>query len=98
VRSVSIQSALIFERVEAYSCAGKIEQDAAPGEVIERPATPFVSNFLGNVNLFHGRVQVEVHDEAGRPTPMELDGERSEAVRVIVGDRVYVRPRATGTP
>ena len=78
---------------------GRIEQDAAPGEVIEKPATPFVSNFLGNVNLFHGRVQVEVHDEAGRPTSMELDGNRLEAVRVIVGDRVYVRPRAaTGTP
>jgi sulfate transport system ATP-binding protein len=73
---------------------GRIEQDAAPGEVIENPATPFVSNFLGNVNLFHGRVQVEVHDEEGRPMAMELDGERSEAVRVIVGDRVYVRPRA----
>jgi sulfate transport system ATP-binding protein len=73
---------------------GRIEQDAPPGEVIEKPATSFVSSFLGNVNLFHGRVQVEVHDEAGRPTPMELDGERSEAVRVIVGDRVYVRPRA----
>jgi len=72
---------------------GKIEQDAPPGEVIEKPATAFVSNFLGNVNLFHGRVQVEVHDEEGRPRPMELDGERSEAVRVIVGDRVYVRPR-----
>jgi sulfate transport system ATP-binding protein len=76
---------------------GKIEQDAAPGEVIERPATSFVSSFLGNVNLFHGRVQVEVHDEEGRPRPMELDGERSEAVRVIVGDRVYVRPRGNGT-
>jgi sulfate transport system ATP-binding protein len=73
---------------------GRIEQDAPPGEVIEKPATSFVSSFLGNVNLFHGRVQVEVHDEAGRPMPMELDGERSEAVRVIVGDRVYVRPRA----
>jgi ABC-type Fe3+/spermidine/putrescine transport system ATPase subunit len=73
---------------------GKIEQDAPPGEVIEKPATAFVSNFLGNVNLFHGRVEVEVHDENGRPMPMELDGERSEAVRVIVGDRVYVRPRA----
>ena len=73
---------------------GKIEQDAAPGEVIERPATSFVSSFLGNVNLFHGRVQVEVYDEEGRSKPMELDGERSEAVRVIVGDRVYVRPRA----
>jgi sulfate transport system ATP-binding protein len=78
---------------------GRIEQDAAPGEVIERPATPFVSSFLGNVNLFHGRLQVEVHDEAGRPTAMELDGGRSEAVRVIVGDQVYVRPRVTnGTP
>jgi hypothetical protein len=40
-----------------------------------------------------------VHDEAGRPTAMELDGGRSEAVRVIVGDQVYVRPRVTnGTP
>ena len=78
---------------------GKIEQDAPPGEVIEKPATTFVSNFLGNVNLFHGRVQVEVHGEDGQPTQMELDGERTEAVRVIVGDRVYVRPRATnGTP
>ena len=72
---------------------GRIEQDAPPGEVIEKPATPFVSNFLGNVNLFHGRVEVEVHDDEGRPMPMELDGDRSEAVRVIVGDRVYVRPR-----
>jgi len=73
---------------------GRIEQDAPPGEVIERPATPFVADFLGDVNLFHGRVQVEMHDEDGRPMPLELDGERSEAVRVIVGDRVYVRPRA----
>src|SRR5688500_18033521 len=78
---------------------GKIEQDGTPGEVVERPATSFVSNFLGNVNIFHGRVQVEVHDEQGRAMPMELDGERSEAVRVIVGDRVYVRPRGgNGTP
>jgi sulfate/thiosulfate transport system ATP-binding protein len=73
---------------------GRIEQDAPAGEVIERPATPFVADFLGDVNLFHGRVQVEMHDEDGRPMPLELDGERSEAVRVIVGDRVYVRPRA----
>ena len=26
---------------------GKIEQDASPGEVFERPASPFVMNFLG---------------------------------------------------
>src|SRR6187455_1289736 len=36
---------------------GKIEQDAPPDEVLEHPATPFVVNFIGNVNIFHGRVQ-----------------------------------------
>jgi sulfate transport system ATP-binding protein len=36
---------------------GKIEQDGTPDEVLEQPATPFVVNFIGNVNIFHGRVQ-----------------------------------------
>ena len=36
---------------------GRIEQDGAPDHVVEHPATPFVVNFLGNVNIFHGRVQ-----------------------------------------
>ena len=35
---------------------GKIEQAGTPDEVYEHPANPFVLNFLGNVNLFHGRV------------------------------------------
>ncbi len=36
---------------------GKIEQMGTPSEVFEKPATPFVMDFLGNVNVFHGRVQ-----------------------------------------
>jgi len=36
---------------------GQVEQDASPVEVFEHPASPFVMNFLGNVNIFHGRVQ-----------------------------------------
>ena len=36
---------------------GRIEQDGSPEEVVEHPATPFVVNFLGQVNIFHGRVQ-----------------------------------------
>lgn len=36
---------------------GRIEQQGTPDEVYEHPATPFVSGFLGSVNLFHGRVQ-----------------------------------------
>jgi sulfate transport system ATP-binding protein len=35
---------------------GKIEQEGTPDEVYTNPANPFVFNFLGNVNLFHGRV------------------------------------------
>jgi len=34
---------------------GRIEQLGTPSEVYDRPATPFVCDFLGNVNLFQGR-------------------------------------------
>ena len=36
---------------------GRVEQIGTPEEVYERPANPFVYNFLGSVNLFHGRVR-----------------------------------------
>ena len=39
---------------------GKVEQIGSPEQVYDNPATPFVYHFLGNVNLFHGRV----HDGA----------------------------------
>jgi sulfate transport system ATP-binding protein len=35
---------------------GKIEQIGAPEEVYDHPANPFVYSFLGNVNLFHARL------------------------------------------
>jgi sulfate transport system ATP-binding protein len=35
---------------------GRVEQLGAPDEVYNHPASPFVYSFLGNVNLFHGRV------------------------------------------
>jgi sulfate transport system ATP-binding protein len=35
---------------------GKVEQVGTPDQVYENPATAFVLNFLGNVNLFHGRI------------------------------------------
>ncbi len=35
----------------------KIEQIGTPTEVFEHPASPFVADFLGNVNLFRGRVE-----------------------------------------
>jgi len=35
---------------------GRVEQLGAPAQVYNNPASPFVYGFLGNVNLFHGRV------------------------------------------
>ncbi len=35
---------------------GRIEQVGSPDEVYDHPATPFVLKFLGDVNLFHGRL------------------------------------------
>ena len=131
---------------------GRIEQDGTPDEVVEHPATPFVVNFLGQVNIFHGRVQdgkallgplaleypehphteariaagysrphelavsrtdeggglwavvtdvrmagaivkMEVMDEERQPIQIELGREQYEAIRTIIGERVYVRPR-----
>ena len=36
---------------------GKVEQIGTPQEVFDHPATAFVMNFLGHVNIFHGRVE-----------------------------------------
>ena len=36
---------------------GRVEQAGSPQEVFDHPANPFVMDFLGNVNVFTGRVQ-----------------------------------------
>ncbi len=36
---------------------GAIEQDGTPVDVVDHPATPFVANFIGRVNVFHGRIE-----------------------------------------
>jgi sulfate transport system ATP-binding protein len=36
---------------------GRIEQTGSPNEVFDHPRNAFVMDFLGNVNVFHGRVK-----------------------------------------
>jgi sulfate transport system ATP-binding protein len=48
---------------------GHIEQIGTPENVYENPANPFVYSFLGNVNLFHGRV----HSGKARIGDIEVD-------------------------
>jgi sulfate transport system ATP-binding protein len=45
----------VSDRVVIMS-QGRIEQEGSPAEIFERPANPFVMDFLGNVNVFHGSV------------------------------------------
>jgi sulfate transport system ATP-binding protein len=51
---------------------GRIEQAGTPTEVYDNPATPFVYEFLGDVNLFHGRVGAG-DSSVGYVRPFELD-------------------------
>jgi sulfate transport system ATP-binding protein len=66
---------------------GRVEQIGTPQEVFERPANDFVMDFLGNVNVFHARLQ---RGKAMVGT-LELDypeyeGEQSRPAKL------YVRP------
>ena len=46
----------VADRVVVMNQA-KIEQVGTPEEVFHHPATPFVMEFLGQVNIFHGRIK-----------------------------------------
>jgi len=66
---------------------GRIEQVGTPAEVFERPANAFVMDFLGNVNVFHGRV------EGGRAVVSGLTVAYPEYPHTEARDAaVYVRP------
>jgi sulfate transport system ATP-binding protein len=52
---------------------GRIEQQGTPDAVYDHPATPFVLQFLGDVNLFHGRVGPGARDVSYvRPHELEV--------------------------
>ncbi len=68
---------------------GKIAQEGTPDEVFHRPASEFVINFLGNVNLFHGRV------ENGKAVFGSLVVDSPDLANVSITDnsvRLFARP------
>jgi sulfate transport system ATP-binding protein len=66
---------------------GRIEQVGTPEEVFHHPATEFVMDFMGNVNLFRGRI------ESGKAVfgPLVLD-RPGEAGSDGQPARLFVRP------
>jgi len=68
---------------------GKIEQIGTPQQVWDQPASPFVYGFLGDVNLFHGRVEEGEMVIGSGQQGLRLDApEHQDAADA----RAYVRP------
>ena len=70
--------------------SGKIEQIGTPEEVYHHPANAFVASFLGNVNLFHGRIEngrVFLGDTSLEVGSTNLDGANGSGQAAV-----YVRP------
>lgn len=66
---------------------GQVVQAGTPNEVYHYPATPFVYNFLGNVNLFHARIEDNKAYISGAPE------EDSDQPSLFPQETVfYVRP------
>ena len=66
---------------------GKVEQVGTPDEVYEQPASPFVYNFLGSVNVFHTRV----HEGRAAIGPLEVAAPEHPNAQEQKGAG-YVRP------
>jgi len=59
---------------------GRIEQQGASDEIYDRPATPFVLQFLGDVNLFHGRLG---HAPGGGAAPEDVSYVRPHELEIV---------------
>jgi sulfate/thiosulfate transport system ATP-binding protein len=108
-REIHVTSVFVtHDQEEAFELAdcvvvmneGRIEQIGKPDEIYDHPATPFVFNFLGNVNVFRGRIRdgrlrlgdTEVHlpeHEAVRDAP---------AVAYVRPHEIDVHPQPDGRP
>lgn len=65
---------------------GKIEQVGSSSEVYDHPASPFVYDFLGDVNLFHGRL------DGGKLTNGTIQFATPEYENISKDAVGYVRP------
>ncbi|RVD31928.1 ABC transporter ATP-binding protein, partial [Mesorhizobium sp. M4A.F.Ca.ET.020.02.1.1] len=79
----------LSDRVAVFN-KGRLEQVDAPEQLYERPCTPFVASFIGENNLFDGRVEelsadgASIRLDAGAVLRMTVAG------RAAIGDRVKV--------
>src|SRR5262249_31299149 len=96
------EAMVMADRV-AVMRGGRIEQLASPGAIYERPATRFVSSFIGQTNLLRGEMRsdtardglVEVVTELGLGlrVPAGAPGKEGECCRTV---GISIRPENIG--
>ena len=78
--------------------AGRIEQIGTPSDLYERPATPFVADFIGKTNFFPGKMSKDAFltdcglslNVSSRSPSASLLGVRPEKIRVSAKDQALV--------
>jgi sulfate transport system ATP-binding protein len=86
----------VADRVVIMS-KGKIEQVGSPAEIFEHPANPFVMDFLGNVNVFHGSISGDraAIDTLQVPLP---DGDGDGAKAFVRSHELEIQRERNGRP
>ncbi|KYG34820.1 sulfate/molybdate ABC transporter ATP-binding protein [Alkalihalobacillus trypoxylicola] len=70
---------------------GKIKQIGSPDDVYENPNSPFVFDFLGNVNIFKGRMQEGVFETSGYQTS-NIENNIKDQSQIAEEALAYTRP------
>ena len=89
------EEALVMSDRVAVMDSGRLQQLGTPAEIFERPANPFVAEFLGTANFFEGEVKGV---GAGRCQMELVDGttiEAKEPPPLVAGEKIVatVRPQ-----
>src|SRR5262249_24004457 len=91
------EAMMMADRV-AVMCMGRIQQLGMPREIYNRPATTFVSAFIGQTNLLRGKIHsnqvngvlIEVRTDAGLSLYVPADGVPFRSKNQDIG--ISVRP------
>ena len=85
------EEALTMSDRIAILCGGILEQLGTPREIYEHPATKFVADFIGESNIFYGRVS----DKNGNDIKVELENGHVQVISngVQVNDIVDISVR-----
>jgi putative spermidine/putrescine transport system ATP-binding protein len=79
----------ISDRIAVMN-AGRIEQIGSPREIYDRPTTRFVSDFIGEINLFAGEWREGAFMVDGKALPAPASTQAGKATMAIRPERIHL--------